>query len=158
MRHLRGVPSKEPLRSARFPATLQGMGHAPHTEQTTTVANRLCELMAAGKDLEAMDELYADDARHIEAMSMDGSSRVTEGKENLKAKMVEFMNSIEVHDGGVGKPFPHDDQFIVEMWMDCTFKEGPMAGQRYNMKEQGLYTVRDGKIAEAKFFYGNGDM
>ena len=37
--------------------------------------------------------------------------------------------------------------------MDVTVKE---SGQRMQMDEIGLYTVRDGKIAEERFLFGQG--
>jgi ketosteroid isomerase-like protein len=42
------------------------------------------------------------------------------------------------------------NQFVVHFGMDVTTKE---TGQRVQMNEIGLYTVRDGKIAEERFFY-----
>jgi hypothetical protein len=108
---------------------------------TQAVAEEFCAMLEQGQHFEAMQRFYADDVRHVEAMSMEGPT-VTEGK------------AAEVHGGGIGKPYPNGDQFIVEMWMDCTFKDGPMAGQRYDMREMALYTLKDGKVSEARFFYG----
>lgn len=122
---------------------------------THIVANRLHELCTAGKYQEAMQELYAPNARHVEAMEFPGSpyKRVTEGKEAL-LKMSEHWNrTTTVHSASIGAPSVNGDQFVLEMKMDCTSSEGPMAGQRMEMSETCLYTVRDGKIAEAKFFY-----
>ncbi len=123
---------------------------------TETVANRLCELCAQGKHMEAMAELYADNARHVEAFVMPDSPqpRIVEGKQALMQAAEHFFGNLEVHDMGIGKPYPHDDTFIVEQWMSCTFKEGPMAGQKFDMREMAHYTVADGKITEAKFYYG----
>lgn len=61
---------------------------------------------------------------------MDGTSPVTNGKDAIRQQTGEFMESIEVHSGKIGNPLLNGDQFIVEMWMDCTFKSGPMAEQR----------------------------
>ncbi len=123
---------------------------------TTTVANRLCELCGKGQHHEAMQELYADNAKHIEAMEMPGSpyKRVTEGKATLLKMSEHWGKTTTVHSASVGKPLVNGDQFLVEMKMDCTSSEGPMAGQRMDMQEQCLYTVKDGKIVEARFFYG----
>jgi ketosteroid isomerase-like protein len=38
------------------------------------------------------------------------------------------------------------------MEIDCSHKEGPMQG-RHQMKEICVYTVKDGKIVRAEFFY-----
>ncbi|MFZ4576336.1 MAG: SnoaL-like domain-containing protein [Phycisphaerales bacterium] len=121
-----------------------------------TVAARLHELCNAGKFHEAMVELYADDARHVEAMEMPGSpyKRVMEGKAALLKMSENWGKTTTVHGASVGTPLVNGDQFVCQMTMDCTSSEGPMAGQRMNMSETCLYTVRDGKIVEAKFFYG----
>lgn len=123
-----------------------------------TVANRLVELCAAGKYQEAARELYADNVRHIEAMEMPGSDcgGITEGKANILAKGEEWNKSTTIHSAACGKPLVNGDQFLCEMSMDCTSHAGPMAGQRMKMTEQCLYTVKDGKITEAKFFYAMG--
>ena len=47
-------------------------------------------------------------------------------------------------------PYLNGDQFAVRMKMDLTVKE---SGERITMDEIGLYTVKDGKIAEERFFY-----
>lgn len=130
----------------------------PTTVATQRVANRLHELCAKGQYHEAMQELYADSARHVEVMEMPGSPtrRVTERKRELLAKSEQFGKSTEIHDASVSKPMANGDQFVCDMMLDCTAREGPMAGRRMKMQETCLYTVRDGKITEAKFFHGCG--
>lgn len=123
---------------------------------TQTVANRLVELCSTGRGHEAMQELYADNARHIEAMEMPGSpyKRVIEGKPQLLKMSEHWGKTTTVHSASCSKPLVNGDQFVCEMAIDCTSHEGPMAGQRMAMKETCLYTVTNGKITEAKFFYG----
>jgi hypothetical protein len=122
--------------------------------ETQRVADRLVELCSAGKWHEAASELYAEDARHVEAMAMPGSpyGRITQGQE-LQAMQEQFDQTTEVHGQTVSKPLVNGDQFVCDMTIDCTHKQGPMAGQRQEMSETCLYTVKDGKITEAKFFY-----
>lgn len=124
--------------------------------EAEVVGRRLVELCEQGQHMQAMEELYAENARHVEAFAMPDNphGRVTEGKANLVRAAGEFFSNLEFHGGGIGKAYPCDNQFIVEQWMDVTFKEGPMAGQRFEMREMSLYTVENGKITEAKFFYG----
>lgn len=126
--------------------------------QTHTVADRLYELCNSGRHDQAMQELYADNARHVEVMECPGSpyKRITEGKPALLKMSEHWAKTTTVHGCSCGKPLVNGDQFIVEMTMDCTSSEGPMAGQRVNMKELCLYTVSGGKITEAKFFYDMG--
>lgn len=134
---------------------------APSAEHmaTTKVAKRLVELMSQGKNLDAIKELYADNARSVEAMEGPGCPRITESKATILQKAHEFARITTVHGATVGTPIVNGDQFILPMGLDCTCSEGPMANQRMNMSETALYTVRNGKITEAKFFYGGcGDM
>lgn len=127
----------------------------PVTQATATVAKRFYELCSTDKHHEAMQELYADNARHIEVMEMPGSpyKRITEGKPALLKMSEHWAQNTEVHGGTCSKPLINGDQFIVDMSIDATHKQGPMAGQRMNMTEKCLYTVKNGKITEAKFFY-----
>ncbi|MEX2218580.1 MAG: nuclear transport factor 2 family protein [Phycisphaerales bacterium] len=129
---------------------------SPEHQATQKVAKRLVELCSAGKNEEAMRELYADNARHVEAMEGPGCQRVMEGKANLLKMAEGFAKSITVHGRSVGQPIVNGDQFVCQMSLDSTFNEGPMAGQRMNMSETALYTVKNGKITEGKFFYGCG--
>lgn len=130
------------------------------TETATTtmaVGKRLVELMEAGKNREAIEELYADNAVSVEAMECPPPmQRITEGKAKLLECSDIFFSSNEVHGGTVEGPWPHDDRFICKMSIDLTPKEGPMAGQRFQMTEAAIYTVKDGKITRSEFFYDPG--
>jgi hypothetical protein len=103
-----------------------------------------------------MQELYAENARHLEAMEMPGSpcKRVIEGKPTLPQMSEHWGKTNTIHGASCGKPLVNGDQFVCEMSMDLTPTEGPMAGQRMQMSEFCLYTVANGQIVEAKFFYG----
>ena len=123
---------------------------------TLISAQDLTELCGAGKFHEAMKELYADNARHVEAMEMPGCPRVIEGKKALLEKGEKFAKTTKVHSQSCGKPLVNGEQFTCSMSMDVTSSEGPMAGQRMTMSETCLYTVKNGKITEGKFFYSCG--
>ena len=129
---------------------------SPEHQATQKVADRLHALCSAGKNLDAIKELYADNARHIEAMEGPGCPRISEGKASLLQKAEKFGKTTKIHSATVGKPIVNGDQFVCQMSMDCTSSEGPMANQRMNMSETALYTVKNGKITEGKFFYGCG--
>jgi ketosteroid isomerase-like protein len=47
-------------------------------------------------------------------------------------------------------PFINGDEFAVRFVMDLTFKE---TGDRRQMDEIAFYRLKDGKIAEERFFY-----
>src|SRR5579862_7016264 len=129
---------------------------SPEHQATQEVANRLVELCSAGKNQQALQELYAENARHVEVMEAPWCPRTIEGKAALLKKGEEFAKSTTIHSATCGKPIVNGDQFILPMSMDCTCSQGPMAGQRMNISETALYTVRNGKITEGKFFYGCG--
>lgn len=131
---------------------------SPEHAATQRVADRLVALCAAGKHDEAMRTLYADNCRHVEAMDCPGTpyTRIIEGKKSLLEMCARWEKTTTVHSASVGKPMVNGDQFVVEMSMDCTNSEGPMAGQRMQMSEIALYTVRNDHITEAKFFYSTG--
>ncbi len=131
---------------------------APSAEHMATqkVAQRLVECCSTGKNLDAIKELYADNARHVEVMEAPWCPRITEGKAALLAKAEQFARSTTVHSASCGTPVVNGDQFVCTMGLDCTCSEGPMAGQRMNISETALYTVKNGKITEGKFFYGCG--
>lgn len=123
------------------------------TTDITPTANRLTELCNKGSYREAIDELYADDATHIEAMEMPGHERVVSGKAKLQEMSDKWHAVTEIHGTTCSKPLINGEQFVCDMTLDVTTSEGPMAGKRHTMSETCLYTVKDGKITEAKFFY-----
>ena len=120
---------------------------------TMTVANRLVELISQGENRKAIEELYADDAIAYEAMEGGPHGREMKGKETLLQASDWFFSAMEVHGASIDGPYPNDDKFICFMSIDLTAKEGPMAGQRMQMKEAALYTVKDGKIPRSDFYY-----
>jgi ketosteroid isomerase-like protein len=72
------------------------------------------------------------------------------GTAAVKAKSDWWYANHEVHSVESFGPYVNGDQFAVRFAMDITAKEN---GQRMQMDEVGLYTVRDGKIVEERFYY-----
>jgi predicted ester cyclase len=127
---------------------------SPEHLATQKVAQRLHELVSTGQNEQAIQELYADNARHVEAMEMPGCPRITEGRNNLVEKARQFAKATTVHSASCAAPIVNGDQFVCQMSLDCTNNDGPFAGHRMQMSEIALYTVKNGKITEGKFFYG----
>lgn len=152
--HTPPKPSSAPSNAA--PGGFQMPPMSPEHQATQQVANRLCELCSKGQNLDAIKELYADNARHIEVMAAPGCDRISEGKADVLGKAEKFHKTTTIHSATVGKPIVNGDQFVVPMGLDCTSSEGPMAGHRMQISETALYTVKNGKITEAKFFYSCG--
>jgi len=120
------------------------------------IGRKLVALCNEGKNLEALDTLYSKDAESVEAMAMPELPARMKGVDALKKKNEWWFANNEVHSGGAKGPFPHGDRFAVIFNYDVTPKAGPMAGQRTQMEEVGLYTVDGGKIVKEEFFYTAG--
>ena len=115
---------------------------------TREIAAHVVELAQAG-NFDAIGETYwADDVVSIEAM--DGPMQRVEGIEAARGKTAWWNGAHDIHSATGEGSYVNGDQFAVRYKMDVTFKE---TGQRHQMDEIALYTLRDGKIAEERFFY-----
>lgn len=123
---------------------------------TDELGAKLVSLCQEGKNLEALDTLYSKDAESIEAMSMPEMPARIKGLDAIRKKNEWWFANNEYHGGSVKGPFPNGDRFAVIYNMDVTPKNGPMAGQRMQMEEVGMYTVQGGKIVREEFFYSMG--
>ena len=116
---------------------------------TQDIANDLVALCKAGKFDEAGEKYWADDVLSVEAMP--GDMAQMRGKEAARGKGEWWADAHEIHSSEVEGPYVNGDQFVVRFKMDLTQKA---SGERIKMDEVGLYTVKNGKIAEERFFYG----
>jgi ketosteroid isomerase-like protein len=124
---------------------------------TTEVGRTLVSLCQQGKNMEAIDTLFAADAVSEEAMDTPGGpGRVIKGRDAIRGKNQWWIDNHEVHRHSVAGPFPNGDDFAVIFKYDVTAKAGPMAGRRMAMEEVGLYSVKDGKVVRERFFYSMG--
>ncbi len=112
------------------------------------IAADLVALCRQGKFGESGEKYWADDVVSIEAMPGD-MARIA-GKAAVRGKGEWWAANNEVHGFDITGPFVNGDQFVVGFKMDVTPKA---TGQRTTLDEVGVYTVRDGKIAEERFFY-----
>jgi ketosteroid isomerase-like protein len=115
---------------------------------TSELAKDFTELLKQGDDEAAAAKYNADDIVSYEAM--EGPMAVCQGRDAVKQKGDWWRENHEVHGGSVDGPFVNGDQFAVCIKMDITPKA---TGERVMMEEVGLYTVKDGKITEERFFY-----
>ena len=114
---------------------------------TQEIAHDLVALCKQGKFDEAGEKYWADDVVSVEAM---GDNAESHGKEAARGKGEWWANNHEVHDTKVEGPYVNGDEFTVRFVMDITDKTN---GQRVTMDEVALYRLKDGKIAEERFFY-----
>jgi len=118
---------------------------------TAELAREFTALLKENRHHEAAAKFNAPDIVSIEAM--DGPMREVRGADAVKAKSDWWFANHEVHGGTVDGPWPNGNQFLVRFTIDVTPKA---TGQRMQMEEFGLYTVRDGRIVEERFFYAMG--
>ena len=123
---------------------------------TLEVGRRLVDLCRMGKNLEAINTLYAPDVVSVEVIRDEKMPARMEGVAAIRGKNEWWLGNHTIHGMTVNGPFPHGERFIVHYRMDVTPKEGPMKGHRMQFEEAGLYTVRDGKVAQEEFFYHMG--
>lgn len=91
---------------------------------------------------------WSPNIRSIEAM--EGPGQIAEGVDAVIAKGEWWYGAHEVHSVTTEGPFVNGDQFALRFDMDLTEKA---TGKRIQMQEVGLYTVKDGKVVEERFFY-----
>ena len=126
------------------------------SSSTLQVGKRLVELCNQGKPNEAMNTLYAPNIVSIEATPTPMFPQRMEGIAAIKGKNEWWEKNHDIHKAEAKGPFPHGERFIVYFNYDVTSKDGPMKGQRMQMDETALYTVKNGKIVQEEFFYHMG--
>jgi hypothetical protein len=112
------------------------------------IAEDLVAMCKAGQFDESGEKYWADDVVSLEAV--EGDMARIQGKAGVRGKGEWWYANHEIHDSVVEGPYVHGDQFVVRFRMDLT----PKGGERRTMDEVGLYTVKNGKIVEERFFYG----
>ena len=101
-------------------------------------------------DEEAYRAFWSDDIVSLDPA--EGEMSRVEGRAALLATHAWWAENAEMHSSTTEGPFVFGDQFAVNYGMDVT-----MFGERSQMKEVGLYTVKDGKIIEERFMYGTSE-
>ena len=126
---------------------------APATP-TTAVAEDLVSFCRAGRNLDAINTLYSPDSVSIESMGNEAMPREMRGIDAIMGKNKWWSENNTVHSATVEGPFlTEGDKFAVYYNFDVTSKQ---TGQRNQMEEMALYTVKDGKVVREQFFYRTG--
>jgi ketosteroid isomerase-like protein len=112
------------------------------------IAEAFAELCRTEKWAEAGETFWADDIVSIEAM--EGDMARLEGRAAVRAKAEWWDANHEVHGSETRGPYVNGTQFALVISLDVTAKA---TGERSRMEEVALYTVRDGRIVEERFFY-----
>lgn len=118
---------------------------------TQQVADRLVQLCREGKNLQAIDELYADDVISIEPKGHP--HEVTTGKQNVRKNTQGFDDSVaEMHGIYASNPIVYGNHFAFTLDIDATYRERG----RVRMGELCVYEVKNGKVVYDEFFYNIG--
>ena len=118
------------------------------------IGKKLVAFCRAGKNMDSINTLYAENVESVEAAPPPGGERVSKGIAAVRGKNEWWEANHEVHSAEVDGPWPHgDEKFAVRFSYDVTVKQ---SGQRINMDEIAVFTVEGGKIVREEFFYDMG--
>jgi hypothetical protein len=115
---------------------------------TKDIAEAFAALCREGKFQEAGERFWADDVVSIEAM--EGPMARLAGRPAVQGKSDWWYANHEIHGFETHGPWLNGAQFALRFIVDVTPKA---TGQRMRQEEIGLYTVKDGKVVEERFFY-----
>lgn len=111
------------------------------------IAKQFTQALNEG-DYPKAESFWSDDIVSIEAM--EGPMHEARGREAVHGKGEWWTANHEVHSFETHGPYLNGDQFALRFSIDVTRKQ---SGERVQMEEVGLYTVRSGKIVEERFYY-----
>jgi len=117
---------------------------------TAAIAQELVSLCRAGRNLDAVARLYSPKIVSVEPVGDETMPAEVNGIDAVRGKNEWWFSNNEVHSAEVNGPFVGEGQFAVHYTFETTFKP---TGQRTQMTEMALYTVKDGKIVREQFFY-----
>jgi ketosteroid isomerase-like protein len=113
------------------------------------VAETLVAGCREGREAENLGRLYASDAVSVEPEA-SGTGRESAGLDAIRAKHAWWEQTVEMTGGDVSEPMYHgDDRFAVIFAAEGRDKA---SGERFSMREVGIYTVLDGRIVREEFF------
>jgi hypothetical protein len=120
------------------------------TPENVQIGAELVALSNAGEGLEAVKRFYDEKIVSIEGQGSDEMPARMEGIEAIHGKNVWWYDNHEVHAIVATGPYcgHREDQFVVRFNLDVTFKP---TGERSQMEEVALYTIRGHKIVQEEF-------
>lgn len=117
---------------------------------TAVVAQELVALCREGKNLDAIARLYSPSVTSVEPVGGVEMPAEIHGIDAVRGKNEWWFANHEVHSATTKGPFVGEHDFVVYYEYDVTNKP---SGQRMQMRELALYSVKDGKILREEFFY-----
>jgi hypothetical protein len=117
-------------------------------KSTKEIAEKVVELVRKQAWYEALDTLYDKEIVSVEAYSGASGSPETRGTDGVRGKIDWWVKAMEIHSFTANGPFVAHDKFVVQYDADITEKS---SGERRQISEVGVYTVKDGKIVREEF-------
>ncbi len=117
---------------------------------TAAIANELVSLCREQRNLDAIAALYSPDIVSIEPVGSEEMPAEIRGRDAVRQKNEWWFDNHEIHSAETAGPYVGEDEFAVHYDYDVTNRP---SGQRIQMTEMALYTVKDGKIVREQFFY-----
>ncbi|NEZ03535.1 nuclear transport factor 2 family protein [Wenzhouxiangella sp. XN201] len=119
------------------------------TPTTAEVAADFTGLWLAGEFRAAGEKYWAEDIVSVEPRALpDGTGAECRGIEALRKKNLRWCSTHGIEDLSIDGPFVTGDHFAL--FVDMLIAH---AGQRTPHSEIAVFTVRDGRIVEERFFY-----
>ena len=116
---------------------------------TESVARELIEYCRAGRNLDAISKLYSPNIVSIEPSDFEGMPARMTGIDAIRKKNEWWYANFDVNSSEADGPYVNGDQFAVKYTFDTTNKK---TRERTRMTEIALYTVKDGKIVQDRFY------
>lgn len=123
--------------------------NSPNPPDVVTVANDFTALWRAGDFRAACDKYWAEDVVSIEPLARDGAAgSVCRGIEAVRARDLAWFTTHAIEDLSLDGPFVTGDHFAL--FMDMLILH---AGRSTPHSQIAVFTVRDGKIVEERYFH-----
>ena len=120
---------------------------------TLELGNIMVEMVNQGTEQERafVEQYYAEDIVSVEGQDSEEMPGTIQGIEAVKGKHDWWFDNNEVHATEAVGPFMghREDTFVLQFSMDIT----PKGGERMQMSEVAIYTVKDGKICHEEYLY-----
>lgn len=110
-------------------------------------AMKLQQMIAEGKSMEALNELYHDDVVVVE-----GDGKVRNGKAAQIEAVKQWYGMVkEMNGGGLNSLTANEEAGVTcaETWVDITMQNG----HQMKMEEVAVQKWKDGKIVHERFYY-----
>ena len=118
---------------------------------TKETADDIVGMIKVGEFDACGQKYWADDVVSVEPGGPPGMDPVSKGKAAVEAKSKWWSDNHETQGIEVEGPYVNGDQFTCRFRMKVKVKA---SGEVMDMDEHALYTLKDGKIVEERFFYG----